>query len=112
MQAVEESQEELDALSSGCTAINTALAANRSFSADFFSESERLQHELATNKQRCVLVQKFFEQYQLSPAELLALQVRQLKAGLTFLQRLLSSLCIILWCPCRMQTLKQNSLRH
>lgn len=72
-------QEELDALTSGCAAINTALAANRSFSAEFFSDSERLQHELAINKQRSVSVQKFFEQYQLSPAETSALQVMHLE---------------------------------
>lgn len=75
MQAVEELQQELDAIMSGCTAINTTIAAHRSFSADFFTDSERVQHELASNKQKCSLVQKFFEQYQLTPAELAALQV-------------------------------------
>lgn len=80
MQAVEEMQQELDALTSGCTAINAALATHRSYSSDFFTDSERVQHELATNKQKGVLVLKFFEQYQLTPAELSALQVALLAA--------------------------------
>ena len=75
MQALEEVQSELDALSSGCSAINTALAADRSSSADLLSESDKLQHELATSQKRSTLVQSFFKQYQLSAVETSALQV-------------------------------------
>lgn len=75
LQALEEVQNELDALSTGCSAINAALAADRSSSADLLSESDKLQHELATSQKRSTLVHSFFKQYQLSAAEIAALQV-------------------------------------
>ena len=75
VQALDEVQSELDALSSGCSAINAALAADRSSSADLLSEADRLQHELAISQKRSTLVHSFFKQYQLSAAEISALQV-------------------------------------
>lgn len=75
LQALEDVQSELNALSSGCAAINIALAADRSSSADLLSESDKLQHELVTSQKRSTLVQSFFKQYQLSAAEISALQV-------------------------------------
>ena len=75
LQALDDVQSELDALTTGCSAINAALAADRSSSSDFLRESERLQHELATSQKRSTLVQSFFKQYQLSAAEIAALQV-------------------------------------
>lgn len=75
LQALEEVQSELDALSTGCSAIHAALAADRSSSADLLSESDKLQHELATSQKRSTLVHSFFNQYQLSAAEIAALQV-------------------------------------
>lgn len=75
LQALEEVQSELDALSSGCSTINAALAADRTSSADLISESDKLQHELATSQKRSTLVHSFFKQYQLSSAEIAALQV-------------------------------------
>lgn len=74
-QALDDVQSEMDALTTGCAAINAALAADRSSSADFLRESDRLQHELATSQKRSTLVQSFFKQYQLSAAEITALQV-------------------------------------
>ena len=76
LQALENVQEELDALSSGCNAINAALEADRASSADLLSESDRLQHELDVSCIRSGLVQNFFQQYQLSTAEISALQVK------------------------------------
>lgn len=75
LQALEEVQSELNALSTGCSAINTALAADRTSSADLISESDKLQHELATSQKRSTLVHSFFKQYQLSATEIAALQV-------------------------------------
>ena len=75
LQALEEVQSELDAVSTGCSAINAALAADKSSSADLLSESDKLQHELATSQKRSTLVHSFFKQYQLSAAEIAALQV-------------------------------------
>lgn len=75
LQALEEVHGELDAVSTGCSAINAALAADRSSSADLLSESDKLQHELATSQKRSTLVHSFFQQYQLSAAEIAALQV-------------------------------------
>ena len=79
LQALEDVQEELDALSSGCNAINAALEADRASSADLLSESDRLQHQLAVSRIRSGLVQNFFKQYQLSTAEVSALQVKVLR---------------------------------
>ncbi len=76
LQALQDVQGELDALSSGCSAINAALAADRTSSADLLAESDKLQHELAVSETRSGLVNSFFEQYQLSSAEISALQVR------------------------------------
>ena len=75
LQAVKDLQNELDSLSLGCAAIDSALAANKTSSLEFFHESEGLEHELERNQQRCLLVQKFFDQYQLTPSEITALQV-------------------------------------
>ena len=75
LQALEEVQSELDALSTGCSAINAALAADRLSTADLLSESDKLKRELATSQKRSTLVQSFFQQYQLSAAEIAALQV-------------------------------------
>lgn len=72
--ALQDVQGELDALSSGCSAINAALAADRTSSADLLAESDKLQHELAVSETRSGLVNSFFEQYQLSSAEISALQ--------------------------------------
>ncbi|KAL3149170.1 hypothetical protein ABBQ32_002003 [Trebouxia sp. C0010 RCD-2024] len=72
--ALDDVQSEMDALTTGCAAINAALVADRSSSADFLRESDRLQHELATSQKRSTLVQSFFKQYQLSAAEIAALQ--------------------------------------
>lgn len=76
LQAVQDLQNELDSLSSGCAAIDSALAANKALSSEFFNESEGLGHELDRNQQKSLLVQKFFDQYQLTPSEITALQVR------------------------------------
>ncbi len=75
LQALEEVQGELDTLCIGCSAINAALAADRTSSADLLSESDKLQHELAVSETRSGLVYSFFKQYQLSAAEVSALQV-------------------------------------
>ncbi len=75
LQALQDVQGELDALSSGCSAINAALAADRTSSADLLAESDKLQHELAVSETRSGLVNSFFKQYQLSSAEISALQV-------------------------------------
>ena len=75
LQALEDVQAELDALSGGCKAMNSALEADRASSADLLSETERLQHELGVSETRSGLVQDFFEQYQLSGKEISALQV-------------------------------------
>ncbi len=81
LQALQDLQGELDALSSGCSAINAALAADRTSSADLLAESDKLQHELAVSETRSGLVNSFFEQYQLSSAEISALQVRAIHSS-------------------------------
>ena len=110
LQALEDVQAELDALSGGCNAINAALEADRASSADLLSESDRLQHELAVSETRSGLVQNFFEQYQLSGKEISALQVRicsQTQAA----QPLLPKCRYADTLECRMQTLVKLSLK-
>lgn len=76
LQALDQVQGSLDGLMSGCQRSKAAVAGAQESTAGLLAETERLQLELAANEKRSSLVQRFLEQYQLSPAEVEALQVQ------------------------------------
>ena len=74
MQALNAVQSSLDGLSSGCRAANKAVASSDAGTANMLAVKEKLQQALATREQRGLLVHKFLSRYQLSAAEVAALQ--------------------------------------
>ena len=74
MQALNAVQSSLDGLTSGCQAANKAVASSDASTANMLAVKEKLQHALATREQRGLLVHKFLSRYQLSAAEVAALQ--------------------------------------
>ena len=74
MQALNAVQSSLDGLSSGCRAANKAVASSDASTANMLAVKEKLQQALATREQRGLLVHKFLSRYQLSAAEVAALQ--------------------------------------
>ena len=69
-------QTDLDAVAGGCARISEALTSARASAADMLSETERVARDLAASETRSKLVDTFLQQYQLSPDEVAALQVR------------------------------------
>ena len=74
MQALDAVQSSLDGLTSGCRAANKAVASSDASTANMLAVKEKLQQALATREQRGLLVHKFLSRYQLSAAEVAALQ--------------------------------------
>lgn len=75
-QALDAAQADLDALAGGCTRISGALTSSRASAAEMLAETERVARDLAASETRSRLVDAFLQQYQLSPDEVAALQVR------------------------------------
>ncbi len=69
-------QTDLEAVAGGCARISEALTSARASAADMLSETERVARDLAASETRSKLVDAFLQQYQLSPDEVAALQVR------------------------------------
>ncbi len=63
-------------MAGGCTRISGALTSARASAAEMLSETERVSRDLAASETRSKLVDAFLQQYQLSPDEVAALQVR------------------------------------
>ncbi len=74
VQALDAVQCSLDGLTSGCRAANKAVASSDTSTANMLAVKEKLQQALATREQRGLLVHKFLSRYQLSAAEVAALQ--------------------------------------
>lgn len=75
-QALDAAQADLDALAGSCAKINGALTSARASAGAMLVETERVARELAASETRARLVAAFLQQYQLSPDEVAALQVR------------------------------------
>ena len=74
MQALYAVQRSLDGLTSGCKAANKAVASSDASTANMLAVKEKLQQALATREQWGLLVHTFLSRYQLSAAEVAALQ--------------------------------------
>lgn len=74
-QALDQIQAEVDGVAGACRRINAALQASKAASAEMVGETERVERDLAINRNRAQLVTHFLAQYQLTAEEVAALQV-------------------------------------
>ena len=74
-------QRDVDGLSLSCKQTTAALASSRASTSELLAAMEQVQRSLETSEKRSQLVHTFLEQYQLSPAELAALQVQSGSEG-------------------------------
>jgi hypothetical protein len=75
-QALDAAEGELEALAGGCGRIAAALEAAQRSGGGLLADAERIAAELAHSRARSALVDHFLAQYQLTPQEVAALQVR------------------------------------
>ena len=76
MQALDMVQRDVDGLSESCKQTTSALSVSRASTTELLAAMEQVQRDLEISERRSQLVHTFLEQYQLSTAELSALQVR------------------------------------
>ena len=97
-QALDVVQRDVDGLSTSCSETSAALASTRATTAELLAAMDQVQRTLETSEKRSQLVQTFLEQYQLSPAELDALQVCTALPGVlccSILMSVLEACCLL-----------------
>ena len=75
IQVLDQIQNDLSGLAEGCRLSREAIAAAKDSTSTLLADTDRLHREAAANQKRSELIQKFLQQYQLSPAELAHLEV-------------------------------------
>lgn len=75
LQVLDQIESDLSGLAEGCRLSKEAIGAAKDSTSTLLSETDRLHREAAANRKRTGLIQKFLQQYQLSPEEHAQLEV-------------------------------------
>ena len=75
LQVLDQIQRDLDGLADSCRLSREAIGSAKDSTSTLLTDTDRLHREAAVNRKRTELIQKFLQQYQLTPLELAHLEV-------------------------------------